>query len=594
VITVVGMIKEYDVPVLMRDGVKLMVDLYRPDAPGRFPVIYACGPHNKDLQRPEIGENLEAAQPAWSSLWFGVLEAGDSKRFVADGYVHVIAQMRGGHKSEGLPGQGDWWDEYDTIDWITRQPWCDGNVGMAGLSGFAGQQWKAATQQHPALKAIFPFDATGLYGGPRGFREANPGGVIGMMFYHLGLFNSMHMELGTPPELPPEVEAAWKEAMANPDYMMYVNLYSILTMKGQRDPDIFYDLVFPFEGPNVVAESEERLRKIKVPFYTGAFEGSYTYKMHWQGAQHYFQGIDTRHKKLLFTPPAHAERPFHEWHDEILRWYDYWLKGIDTGIMDEPPVKYWVMGANQWRTADNWPLPETKWTKYYLHSWEKLSPAPHLPETATFVNEPPDAFVQMPPSQTNKIERLRYLTGPLPEDLPVVGPISLTLYASIDQSDTNWIVILKDVGPDVSVQTARQGERSVPENLYERELTRGWLKASRRATDPERSKPWKPWHYLTADKIQPVVHGEVNEYQIEILSTCNLFKAGHRICLDITSLDLAEGVAGETAVEYIAPHVCSSKTVLHKVYHNAQYPSHLLLPVVTWRRFEHIAAGRHL
>jgi predicted acyl esterase len=172
----------------------------------------------------------------------------------------------------------------------------------------------------------------------------------------------------------------------------------------------------------------------------------------------------------------------------------------------------------------------------------------------------------------------------LPEDLLVAGPISLTLYASIDEIDTNWIVILKDVGPDVSVQTARQGERSVPENLHERELTRGWLKASRRAIDPERSLPWKPWHYLTADKILPVVPGEINEYRIEILSTCNLFKAGHRICLDITCLDLAEGVAGETTVEYIAPHVCSSRTVLHKVHHNAQHPSHLLLPVIPERR----------
>jgi predicted acyl esterase len=577
---VCGMIKEYDIPVPMRDGVKLMVDVYRPDASGRFPVLYASGPHNKDLQRPEIGENLQAAQPAWSTMWFGVLEAGDSKRFVANGYVHVVSQMRGGHKSEGLPGQGDWWDEYDTIDWIAAQPWCDGNVGMVGLSGFAGQQWAAAAQQHPALKAIFPFDATGVYGGPRGFREANPGGVTGTMFYHLGLFNSMHMELGTPPELLPEVEAAWQAAMADPDYMMYVNLYNILTMKGQRDPAVFYDLLFPFEGPEVVTRDEERLKKIKIPFYTGAFEGAYTYKMHWQGAQHYFQGIDTPHKKLLFTPPAHAERPFHEWHDEILRWYDYWLKGIDTAVMDEPPVKYWVMGANQWRTAGDWPIPETDWTTYYLHSWEKLSLEPHLSETSTFVNEPPDAFVQMPPTQTNEIERLRYMTDPLPEDLLVAGPISLTLYASIDQTDTNWIVILKDVGPDVSVQTARQGERSIPEGLPERELTRGWLKASRRAIDPERSKPWKPWHYLTEDKIQPVVPGEINEYRIEILSTCNLFKAGHRICLDITSLDLAEGVAGETTVEYIASHVCSSKTVLHKIYHNATYPSRLLLSVV--------------
>ena len=119
-----------------------------------------------------------------------------------------------------------------------------------------------------------------------------------------------------------------------------------------------------------------------------------------------------------------------------------------------------------------------------------------------------------------------------------------------------------------------------PTELFERELTRGWLKASYRAVDPERSKPGRPWHCLTPDKIQPVVPGEVNEYQIEILSTANTFKAGHRICVDITSLDLSEGVAGETAVEYIGAHVCSSKTVVHKVFHNAAYPSHLLLPVI--------------
>jgi predicted acyl esterase len=575
-----GMIKEYDIPVTMRDGVRLMVDVYRPDAPGRLPVLYATGPHNKDLQRPEIGDNLEVAQPAWSTLWFGVLEAGDSKRLVSNGYVHVVAQIRGGHKSEGRAGQGDEWDEYDTIDWIARQPWCDGNVGMVGLSGFAGQQWSAAAQQHPALKAVFPLDATGVYGGPRGFREANPGGVIGTMFYHLGLFNSIHSHLDTPPALPAEVEAAWQVAMANPDYMMYVNLYNILTMKGQRDPDVFYDLVFPFEGDDVISKSEERLKRIQIPFYTGAFEGAYTYKMHWQGAQHYFRGAASRHKKLLFTPPAHAERPFHQWHEEMLRWFDYWLKGVDTGIMDEPPVKFWVMGANEWRTASDWPLPDTTWTPYYLHSWQRLSPDGHLPAAATFIDEPPDAFVQMPPKQTNTIERLRYVSDPLPADLLVVGPISLTLYAEIDQNDTNWIVILTDLGPDVSVQTARQGERLGLPDLPERELTRGWLKASRRALDPERSKPWKTWHYLTHATIEPVVPGQVNEYQIEILATCNLFKAGHRICLDITSLDLAEGVAGETSVEYIAPHVCSSKTVLHKIYHNARYPSHLLLPVV--------------
>ncbi len=571
------MIQERDVMISMRDGVRLAVDIYRPDAQGRFPVIYTNALHNKDLQRPEIAEALNP-QPAYSTMWYGVIEGGDTKRFVSNGYAHVIGQLRGVGKSEGNMGEANW-DHYDLIEWIAKQPWCDGNVGMVGISAFAGEQWVAASQHPQALKAIFPYDACGAYGGPLGFREMHPGGVIQTIAYHLGLFSTVHENRGIPPALPPEIEQLWEKALKNPDYKMYAHLWNILTQKGQRDAGIFYPLVFPYDTEENVRQSEEMFKKIKIPFYTGAGAYAYTYKMHWQGAQHWFQNVSGP-KKLIFTGPAHLERPYHEYHDEILRWYDYWLKGINTGIMDEPPVKTWVMGANRWRYGTDWPLPETQWTKYYLHSWERLRKDPHLPAFQTYANPQPDAFVQMPPTQTLKIERLRYMTDPLPEDTLVIGPISLTLYASIDQEDTNWIVILKDVGPDVSVRTARKGERSVPENLPERELTRGWLKASHRALDPKRSKPWAPWHPLTMETQMPVVPGEVNEYQIEILSTANLFEKGHRICLDITSLDLAEGVAGETAVEYIANHVCSSKTVLHKVYHNAEYPSHLLLPII--------------
>ena len=194
--------------------------------------------------------------------------------------------------------------------------------------------------------------------------------------------------------------------------------------------------------------------------------------------------------------------------------------------------------------------------------------------------EEPDAFVQMPPSQTRTIQRLRYMTDPLPEDTLIAGPSALYLYASIDQEDTNWIIILKDVGPDVSVRTAREGETAVPTNLPERELVRGWLKASHRALDPKRSKPWKPWHPFTREAQKPVVPGEINEYAIEILSTANLFEKGHRICIDITSMDVPTGTAGFTNVEYFPYHICSSKTTLHKIYHNEKYPSYLLLPVI--------------
>ena len=81
----------------------------------------------------------------------------------------------------------------------------------------------------------------------------------------------------------------------------------------------------------------------------------------------------------MFAGSTHLERPFHTLHGEILRWHDYWLKDIDTGVMDEPAVRYWVMGANEWRTGTDWPLPETQWTKFYLNSWERLQSAPFTP-----------------------------------------------------------------------------------------------------------------------------------------------------------------------------------------------------------------------
>lgn len=191
----------------------------------------------------------------------------------------------------------------------------------------------------------------------------------------------------------------------------------------------------------------------------------------------------------------------------------------------------------------------------------------------------PDSFVQMPPTQTGTVQRLRYLTDPLPADLTIAGPSALHLFAAIDKTDTNWIVSLKDIGPDVSVHTAREGERTVPASLPERELTRGWLKASHRAVDESRSLPGRPWHPLTREAQQPVPPGEVVEYQIEILATANTFLKGHRIAIDIMSLDLPTGVGGATNAEYIPYHICSSETIVHRVFHDPERPSHLLLPV---------------
>lgn len=570
-------VQDRDVMVPMRDGVHICVDIYRPNAPGKFPALLAFAPHNKDLQTPDLCDFLPP-QPAWSHMWLGAQEAGDTKYLVSRGYVHVIGNPRGVGKSEGVPGLsmfGVEADLYDLIEWIAHQPWCNGSVGMIGISAYAGAQWVAAKQQPPHLKAIFPYDTCGAYS----FRDFYPGGVLHVFQYLLDQLNVTHIVRDRPGTLPPMLEKLWKEAMNNPDYKIYPHIYNVLTQKGQHTPPFFLTLLNPFDTIEDVEKTEADFDKVKVPVFTGAGWYAYTYKLHLLGAQNWYWGLKVP-KKFLLTGPAHLERPWHAFHSEILRWYDYWLKGIDTGIMNEPPVKIWVMGANKWLMAYDWPLPETKWTKLYLHSWERLRTEPYKPLSRDGYDEP-DAFVQMPLTLTRTVQKLRYMTDPLPEDTLVIGPSALYLYASLDQEDTNWIVILKDVGPDVSVRTAREAETQVPTNLPERELTRGWLKASHRALDPKRSKPWKPWHPLTKEAWKPVKPGEVELYAIEILPTANLFKRGHRICLEITSLDLPTGVAGATNVEYIPYHICSSKTTLHKIYRNEKYPSHLLLPIIS-------------
>ena len=570
-----GMIAERDVMVRMRDGVHLCVDIYRPDATEKFPALLAFAIYNKDMQGPDMAEAIPP-QPAWSTLWMGPMEAGDTRYFVSRGYVHVIGTPRGIAKSEG--GGARTFDSYDLIEWIAAQPWCDGNVGMVGISGFGAEQLHVAKQQPPHLKAIFPFDPRGAYGELGGFREEYPGGVIHLFRYYIGHFAAMHQTKGRPGALPPEREEMWRAAMNNPDYRMYPHIFNVLSQKGQHMPPYFNVLIDPYDSEEAVARSEAGCADITIPTYTGSGWYGYAYKTHLNGAQTYFANIAAP-KKLMFAGPAHLERPFHSFHNEILRWHDHWLKGLDTGIMNESPVKFWVTGANEWRFADDWPLPQTQWTKFYLRSWGRLTAAPHVPMSAD-ARQPPDSFVQMPPTQTNEIARLRYVSDPLPQDVLIAGPIVLNLFAAIDQDDTNWIVSLKDLGPDPSVMSAHEGERALRADLAERELTRGWLKASHRALDPARSKPWKPWHPLTRAAQKPVVPGEIEEYAIEILSTANLFRKDHRICIDIMSLDLPTGVGGATNVEYIPNHICSSKTVLHRIWHDIEHPSHLLLPVI--------------
>lgn len=568
-----------DVYVEMRDGQKLCIDINIPDGDGAFPALLSMGQHNKDLLDARYNASMPP-QPSWSHFWFGNVECGDTKFITSRGYVHVIAQARGAGKSgHGTPMDAEW-DHYDLIEWMAQQEWCDGNIGMVGLSNFGVNQLMAASEQPPHLKAIFPQDPGWCYGF---FREINLGGVINTLFYHLDHMSVDHMTRDVPPELPEEWNALWEKAMTNPDYQMYKNIYNLLTLKGQSNPlGMFFPfLLYPYDRPEeYIPMTKHKIENIKIPVYTGSGQYAIDYHFHWQGAQNWYKELEGVPRKLSLGGPAHQERPFHavEIHNEMMKWYDYWLKGIDTGVMDEPPVRYWVTGENKWRYASNWPVPETQWTSLYFDSWERLRFDPVDPDAFDGAAIP-DSFVQMPPTLTNKIQKLRYMTDPLAEDVTIAGPISAAFYAAIDSDDTNWFVELKDLGPDTTDRTGREGEWEIPD-LPEKYLTKGMLKASMRELDTELSTPYKPWHKLTKEAEKKVVPGEINEYNVEVMSVCHTFKAGHRICVEISSLDLPDGASCVCKTEYIPYHICQNATVRHDIYRDGIHPSKILLPVI--------------
>ena len=340
---------------------------------------------------------------------------------------------------------------------------------------------------------------------------------------------------------------AFKEAidraLQDKDIRAHPELVAALKNPDQIPNAVVVDYVLhPTDGP-FHQEKAVQIDKINIPVYVGSSWGSYA--IHLPGVYEIWtelkEGVP---KKMVIGPFITDERPVHHYHYEALRWYDYWLKGIDTGIMDEPPIKIFVQGANEWRTAEDWPLPETRWVPFNLHPNGLLSELEPRPDGGS------DSFEDSP----DKRGSLKYFSGPLVENTEVIGHIVLKLYASCTVSEVLFFVSLWDVDP--------KGKETL--------LTRGWLRGSHREVDPERSKPWQPFHPHT--KPQPLTPGEIYEFIIEVVPTGNLFKAGHRIGLKISGVD-------DEGLTRTAPHLWSQTPKTVTVYHDSDHPSHLLLPI---------------
>jgi len=475
----------------------------------------------------------------------GGVEAGDQNFYVRRGYVKVNVNARGTGRSGGyfnmwLPPADQ--DVYEAIEWLAEQPWCDGNVGMLGVSWFAMLAQHVVHLRPPHLKAIFaPFAAVDQY------RD---------VIYHGGILNHEFtdgwIKIVDNPKFPPGCwtqfalgEEAFKEklaeAMADQDLMAVPSIAETLrTGMGPIDNYLNY-----LDGPFWQAQITD-LSDTEIPAYLGACWG--IQGLHLPGA---FKSWDAWKgpKKMTLGPPLYLDRPLYQYAYESLRWFDYWLKGIDNGIMDGDPIKLFVVGTGEWKTAKEWPLPETQFTPFYLHANGLLSEHEFWPN---------EGFSTFEDSHFNR-GSLTFLTPPLVEATEIAGPMVLNLYASSTDTEVLWFVSLLDIDPEG----------------HETLLTRGWLRGSHRQLDPELSKPWQPYH--THTKREPLTPDEIYEFNIEIRPYAIEFKPGHRIGVRVKCVDDEEPL---TSLEgHNVGHIWRQKTSRISVHHNADYPSHLLLPV---------------
>ena len=562
-------ILEKDVWVTVRDGVRICVDIYRPKGEGKFPGLVSFSWYGKESQRLPTGPEYRISDAPRGN---GGHECGEQGYLVPRGYVQVIPDVRGVGKSEG-EYTIDWGnDGYDLIEWMAKQPWCNGNVGMAGMSAFGWAQYSVAAAQPPHLKAIFPFEAlTDRY------RHHH---------YHGGIFNHYfqlrmpglipHVKRPTPASFrefsEEELAMKIKELQNNPDIQCTPFLY-LVTISPQLNPVVFDMLMHPFDGPYYERVSAyPRLKNIKVPSYLGARWNAWA--IHLPGAFDAYENVAApAEKKKLLLIPCHEyygmHRPFHEVQDVCVRWYDHWLKGIDTGIMDEPPILIFVQGVNQWRYEKEWPLPVTEWTKFFLREGGKLSSEPPRGSTE------PQVFTSDPWADATKgrVPKAVFETEPLAQGVEVTGPLALYWRASIESKglpvrtwrseqveelrpatlDTDWYLKLFDVDVDGSVRC----------------LAEGWLKASHYELDEDKSKPYAPYHPHTRNL--PIEPGEVILYASDLKMTSNLFLAGHRMRLEISAQDRIQDIW------YHLPHM---DVVKHAIYCDESRPSYLLLPVI--------------
>ena len=570
-------VSEKDVPMRTRDGTKLYADVYRPDAPGRFPVLVMRTPYDKSVD----------------------MALTEKDYFPSRGYVVVVQDTRGRFLSEGefYPFIHEAEDGYDTIEWAARLPWSDGNVGTVGQSYLALVQYFAATTRPPHLKAMSPVSGPVTYFENCVYRR----GVF-ELGWMLAYFTSLARNTLERKGLYEQQRATLDSYVSHPHIPMSPlkrEEYRHLPLRdwGERlkdgAPYFSHLLQHSTDGSYWhTMDIRRQFHNINAPmFHVGSWYDVFQYDTltMFNGMRSLAMTAEARQsQKLLMGPWGHllpyavptskgtgeidfGPEALIELHDLQLRWFDHFLKGVKNNILDEPPIRLFVMGTNRWRDEHEWPLARTKYTNVYLHSGGKASGLRGNGILSFVVprEEPPDRYIYDPndPVPTrggttlglalgvfdqSKIEEredvLIYTGEVLTSDMEVTGPVRLTLFAASSAPDTDFTAKLIDVRPDG----------------YAQNIVEGVLRARFRES-------------LTAPAL--ITPEKVYEYTVDLWATSHVFKAGHRLRLEVSSsnfprYDRNPNTGHEFGVDD------ELRTAQQTIFHDQRYPSHLVLPVI--------------
>ena len=385
---------------------------------------------------------------------------------------------------------------------------------------------------------------------------------------------------GSRSALPPEREKLWQEAIANPDFKMYPHVYNVLALKGHISRPISTSSSIPTTRKRRSAEARPSSQDHHPDLYRLGLVRLHVQDASQRRAELVPQHQGARRSCCSPVPLISIGRS----RRSTMRC----CAGTTTGSRASIPASWTIRrcGSGSWARTNGAAAATGRCRRRagpssICEPGSGCTPSRSCRQAPTTTSRPMHSRRCRRPRPTES-QKLRYLSEPLPHDMPIAGPSVLNLYAAIDQDDTNWIVILKDVGPDV--RCADRARRRA------RHRRRTCTSASSRAAGSrrrigrsiqERSTARAPWHPLTRAAQQPVVPGEINEYAIEIMATANLFKQRPpHLRRDHQPRPRRPASAAPPMSEYIPYHICSSRTVLHRILHDPGHPSHLLLPVI--------------